>query len=225
MQPNPPTPTPTEKRKRPMWQVAALGLIGLCLALAVLSALVNPRGAGSPTPTGNQAVTQPTNTTGTSAQARATDTVPPPPPAADTNTPVPPTPPPGIGSPVEVGSWRVTAERIETVPEIEWSEFGNTEKAAGKYLLVYLNIENIANRTDSVKSFDYSLLDSGGAEYDPCSSFACFQYPERVNHTRFNQDIPPRTTVKLLAIFDVAADANGFTLVIEGTRIVLGDLP
>jgi hypothetical protein len=131
-----------------------------------------------------------------------------------------------IGDTAQVGSWNVSVERAEKAEEIEWSGFGNTEEATGVFVKVYVTVENVTNRTDSVNSFDYRLVDSKGAEYKACLDLACIAYSEREDRDFFGEDVPPRSSGKLLAIFDVATDAEGLQLVIENeARIDLGAIP
>lgn len=131
-----------------------------------------------------------------------------------------------IGDTVTVGSWEVTVEKIERSGNLDWSGRGATAVPKGVYALVFATVKNVSNKTDSVKSFDYKLLDSTGAEFDFCSEFACFSYPKQVERDNFGTDIPPRTEGKMLAIFDIAADSKGLVLAIErDTQIALGDLP
>ncbi len=123
-----------------------------------------------------------------------------------------------MNQPISVGSWKITVEKTELVPEIIWSDFGNKQAATGQYLKVYMTTENITDKTDSPKSFDYKVRDSKGAEYATCGELACFAYPEREQRISLNKDTPPRTSSKVMVIFDVAKDASGLTLEVEGGK-------
>lgn len=123
-----------------------------------------------------------------------------------------------VGEVIAVGSWKVTVEKTEVAPEIDWTGFGNMEVAKGQYLKVYLSAENVTDKTDSPKSFDYKVRDSKGAEYTTCTELGCFAYPKQVQREGLNNDIPPRTASKILALFDIAKDATGLTLEIEGGK-------
>lgn len=121
-----------------------------------------------------------------------------------------------VGEALSVGSWKVTVEKSATVSEIDWSGVGNMEVAKGQFLKVYLTAENVTDKTDSPKSFDYKVRDDKGAQYSTCSELGCFGAPGQEKLSNLNSDIPPRTSSKILVLFDVAKDAKGFTLEIEG---------
>lgn len=128
-----------------------------------------------------------------------------------------------IGETVTVGDWEVTIEKAESAQEIEWSGFGNKEAAKGKFILIYANVKNTTNKTSSVNSFDYQLHDYQGAIYKTWTEFAYFSYAGQLNMSKFSEDIPPRSSTKLLAMFDVAEDANELILGIEAEEgIYLG---
>lgn len=132
--------------------------------------------------------------------------------------------PVAIGSGVSVGYWRVTVEKVEKVSEVEWSGFGNKATPKGVFIQVYVNAENTADKTASINSFDYKLLDSKGAEYAAWTDIEYFMYTGEKKLDNFNTEIPPRTASKLLVVFDVATDATDLTLVIEDkARIKLGN--
>jgi hypothetical protein len=130
-----------------------------------------------------------------------------------------------IGQSVNVGSWKVTVEKAQKTKSIDWSGLGSTEDAKGVFVKVYVTAQNVTNKTDSIKSFDYKLHDSSGAEYDACISFACIAYPNQEKRDNFSSSTPPRSSTKLLALFDVATDAQGLELVIEDSaHISLGNV-
>jgi hypothetical protein len=131
-----------------------------------------------------------------------------------------------IGDAVNVGSWKVTVEKMETSAGFDWSGFKNIQTPKGIYALVYVTASNVTNRTDSVNSFDYALVDASGAQFSTCTEFGCIAYPKQVQRDYFGTQVPPRTATKLLAIFDVAPHAKGMVLTIEGTaKIAIGNAP
>lgn len=131
---------------------------------------------------------------------------------------------PKLGDTTTVGSWEVTVEKIEMSEGLDYGG-SKDQLPKGKYILVYATAKNITNKQASVNSFDYKLVDETNAEFSSCSEFACFLYPGKVERDSFNTEVPPRTTTKLLAIFDVATDSKSFVLQIEkDTLILLGGL-
>jgi hypothetical protein len=220
------------KRKRPMWQMAALGLIVVCLVLGIIGSLAAPKTNNTTNTTaGNVAANTPTSGSNQAAATQPTDTAAAAAPAAPTNTTEPPTATAapkvaGIGDTVTVGSWKVTVDKVAKEAEVDWSGFKNMEVAKGVFAEVFATVENTTNKSASVNSFDWKLVDSQGAEYDTCSELGCYGYPTQLKLETFNKPIPPRTAVKMLGMFDVAKDAKGLMLVIErDTKINLGDLP
>ncbi len=198
------------KKRRPIWQWIVLALI----VLVIISALSN---AGKKTTT----ITTGTTPLATTAavQAKPTD-VPAVAAAPPTNTAAPQMA--RIGDGVDVGVWHVTVEKVARMKEFDWSGYKTMQTAKGEYELVYVTAQNTSGKTASINSFDYKLTDSTGAEYTSCAEFGCFAYPKTVKRDSFNTETPPRTQTKLLAIFDVAPDAKGLVLTIEGnTKILL----
>jgi hypothetical protein len=116
---------------------------------------------------------------------------------------------------VSFGVWKVTVERMEMVPDISSDDSGGKQVADGQYLKVYLTLENTYDIPDKLKSTVSSS--NSGTLYSPCNLPACLTYPDREQRVSLNQDIPPHTVRKALAIFDVAKDASGLRLVIQGT--------
>jgi len=137
----------------------------------------------------------------------------------------PPKAMPGIGDTVNVGDWEVTVDKVESAKEIEWSGFGNKEAAKGKFILVYVNVRNVSNKTSSVNSFDYQIADSADARYKAWTEFAYFAYAGNLKMTKFNEEIPPRSSSKLLAMFDVAEDAKDLILGIEAKQAIFLGTP
>ena len=128
-----------------------------------------------------------------------------------------------IGEIATVGDWDVTVEKAESTQEIEWSGVGNKEVAKGKFILVYVNVKNTTNKTATVNSFDYKLHDLQGAIYEPWIESAYFSYSGQLNMSKFGEDIQPSSTTRLLAMFDVAEDADELILGIEAKKgIYLG---
>lgn len=230
-----PTPTtninvPPPKRKRPMWQTGVIVFIVACVVLSVLGSLAS-RGNSTNTTSSTGAANTPTSGSNQVAVTQPTDTAAAAAPAAPTNTTEPPTATAapkvaGIGDTVTVGSWKVTVDKVAKEAEVDWSGFKNMEVAKGVFAEVFATVENTTNKSASVNSFDWKLVDSQGAEYDTCSELGCYGYPTQLKLETFNKPIPPRTAVKMLGMFDVAKDAKGLMLVIErDTKINLGDLP
>lgn len=116
---------------------------------------------------------------------------------------------------VSFGVWKVTVEKSELVPEITSDDSGSKQVADGQYLKVYLTVENIYDIPDKLKSTVSST--NPGTLYSPCNLPACLAYPEREQLVSLDKDIPPHTVRKALAIFDIAKDASGLRLVIQGT--------
>jgi hypothetical protein len=116
---------------------------------------------------------------------------------------------------VSLGVWKVTVERTELVPDIASVESGGKQAADGQYLKVYLTVENIYDLPDKLKTTVSST--NSGTLYSPCNLPACLAYPDLEQRVSLSQDIPPHTVRKALAIFDVAKDASGLRLVMQGT--------
>lgn len=129
----------------------------------------------------------------------------------------------GMGQSVKVGSWDVTVEKVQTEKTIDWSGVGNKESAKGQFVEVFVTAKNVTAKTDQVSAFDYELVDGAGARYASCTSFACISYPDRVGRDWFGTQVPPGSSFKLLAIFDVTPGVQGLQLIIEKkARINLG---
>jgi hypothetical protein len=94
-------------------------------------------------------------------------------------------------------------------------------KATGSRLwlaLVGVAVVLIANIYDLPDKLKTTVSSTNSATlYSPCNLPACLAYPDREQRVSLSQDIPPHTVRKALAIFDVAKDASGLRLVLQGT--------
>lgn len=117
---------------------------------------------------------------------------------------------------IGIARWKVTVEKTELTPELVGNAPGDNQIAAGNYLKVYMTIENVTGDADVAKSSEYTILDSNIGIYPHCNTPACLAYPEREGRMSLNREIAPRTTHKVIAIFDIARDASGLRLEIRG---------
>jgi hypothetical protein len=136
---------------------------------------------------------------------------------APTRTPAPtPTPtstPLPVGSSITVDDWEIRVERIETAETLTSNVTSSTEKAAGRFALLFLAV---TNRGLSPRTFvavgTVEIQDAMGERYEADNLMAAL-YAEDQYNTDIGADINPDETVHIVKVFDISKQSALYVLV------------
>jgi hypothetical protein len=132
-----------------------------------------------------------------------------------TSTPIP-TPLPTstalpAGNPIVVDNWQIQVERVLTTETLSSSYRDSTEKAAGRFALVFMAV---TNRALSPRTFvaigNLAIRDATGRLYavNPMANV----YAQAQYDTDLGADINPDETVHVVAVFDVSKQSSSYVL-------------
>lgn len=90
------------------------------------------------------------------------------------------------------------------------SSYDTTETASGKFVLVELNITNLAKESNSGSIDNVKLIDTKGRKFDFSDKANFFDYKN--GDTNYSTTLQPSETKKVLAVFDIPKDAVPATI-------------
>ena len=127
-------------------------------------------------------------------------------------TPLPTATPMPAGSAFMVDNWQVYVERIEIVDSISFQSDGSTEKAGGRFALLFLSVTNRGLSPDTFNSWgDLIIRDGEGRGFGEnimASFYAQVQY-----NTDYGASINPDQTEHVVSAFDISTDSDVYLLV------------
>ena len=121
-----------------------------------------------------------------------------------------------IGQKVSIKDWELTAEAaLKPGKTLQWSEFGNSETASGKWLVVPIALKNSSQGAKEVSTTNFQIIDAAGRTYQHWENF--FTASMYVQYRKRQTLIGPvkvvsRGTVRSFLIFDISPDAKGLKL-------------
>jgi len=121
-----------------------------------------------------------------------------------------------IGEKVSIKDWELTAEAsLKPGKTLEWSEFGNSQTASGKWLVVPVTIKNSSQDAKEVSYSNFQVVDAAGKTYQHWGDlFTASMYVEyRKRQPLINPvQVVSGGTVRSFLLFDVSPDAKGLKL-------------
>ncbi|WP_449417860.1 DUF4352 domain-containing protein [Phormidium nigroviride] len=121
-----------------------------------------------------------------------------------------------IGQQVSIKDWELTAEAaLKPGKTLQWSEFGNSETASGKWLVVPIALKNSSQDAKEVSHSNFQVVDAAGRTYQHWENF--FTASMYVQYRKRQPLITPVKvvsggTVRSFLIFDISPDAKGLKL-------------
>ena len=126
-----------------------------------------------------------------------------------------------IGQKVSIKGWELTAEAsLKPGKTLEWSEFGNSQTASGKWLVVPVTLKNSSQDAKEVSYSNFQVVDAVGKTYqhwgDLFTASMYVQYRKRqplINPVQ----VVSGGIVRSFLLFDVSPDAKGLKLTFKPT--------
>jgi len=109
------------------------------------------------------------------------------------------------------GTFRTRIDAVQELREFSEPCAGNPVRAKGKFVVAFLQIENLGNESDYLRG--PKLKDNRGRLFDTgdyCSNVAA---SKQFNRSSYQTTVQPGLTADVVIVFDVAPDASGFTIV------------
>lgn len=127
------------------------------------------------------------------------------------------TPQAKVGDTVRAGNWEYTVTKVERVPTLVWSGFGNKTDAKGVWLVLSLTLKNVGTRNFGIGHGDFEARDGSGVRYAACDTFACSSWLGQNGLSRISstEQFPPGVEVKTALAFDINPTAAGLRLVLK----------
>ena len=108
------------------------------------------------------------------------------------------------------GNWEFAIEEISTSTSI------GDEVAQGEFLMIILQVKNLAPSEQELGSRIFALKDAQGRTYE-MDTDASLEYHQTFRTNAWHlEDIGPSLTGTIPVLFDVATDASGFVLLVQG---------
>lgn len=119
-----------------------------------------------------------------------------------------------IGQAVTGKNWEYTVTKVERPDPLRWAEYGSetSEKAIGKWLIVYLGLKNIGRENFAINTWDFEVHDKTGITYKTTDKGAAYSYPRALKLQALGERIPPGVGFTSVLLFDTAPDAAGLRL-------------
>lgn len=132
-----------------------------------------------------------------------------------------------LGSSIDINNWEIKVEKVITTPNI--SAFNKTEKARGRFALVFMSITNHGYSPDTFVAFgNVDIMDAGGDRFEE-NSVASFDAQLQYN-TDLGANINPDSTAHVVTAFDISLDSPYYllipgSLVSQNSTSLLLDVP
>ncbi|MBN1658450.1 MAG: hypothetical protein JXA93_08625 [Anaerolineae bacterium] len=183
--------------------------VGICLAGTLLLMIMPGIGLG-PAPPAAGAPTE----VALLPSATATSTPTPVPAPTATRIPPPrPTPTPcPAGSPIVIGHWQIQVRQILVAQSISSAYGDGIEKAAGRFVLLFMTVTNQGRLPDTFVAFaTLEIQDAEGRRY-PAHSVAT-HYAQSTHRTSLAVDVAPRTGAYIVVVYDISPRSEFYALV------------
>jgi len=124
-----------------------------------------------------------------------------------------------VGDTITAPNWSLRVVKVERIDgDLVWSQYGNKATAVGQWLVLTVELKNLANQNHTLNTWDFELRTAAGQTYKHSTESGTSSLAEFRKQTALGKQVPPGATITASLVFDVAKGTEGVSLVFSQAK-------